>query len=102
LRGYFRRVEVVTRKDATTYERILAKHGVATDRFMMVGDSLRSDVLPVLELGGWAVHVPYPTRWVHEEVEAAPVVPRFRRLDRLELLPESLLQLEAAGSDPQN
>lgn len=90
LREFFARVEVVSRKDPGTYERVLAKHGLTSDRFLMVGDSLRSDVLPVLEIGGWAVHVPYPTPWKHELVDHEPVEQRYVRLERIVHLPESL------------
>jgi putative hydrolase of the HAD superfamily len=93
LRDYFRRVEVVSRKDSITYERILGRHGVRPERFVMVGDSLRSDVLPVLGMGGWAVHVPYPTPWKHELVEEEPDPLRYVKLERIAELPESLERL---------
>ena len=64
----FRSVEVVTNKDRSTYEAITNKLDVAPDRFVMVGDSLKSDILPVLDMGGYAIHVPYGTTWRHEEV----------------------------------
>ncbi len=63
----FWQVEVVADKDAETYGKLLERHGIDPARFVMVGNSLRSDVLPVLELGGWAVHVPYPMTWRHED-----------------------------------
>ena len=64
----FRSVEVVTNKDRITYEAITNKLDVAPARFLMVGDSLKSDILPVLDMGGYAIHVPYGTTWRHEEV----------------------------------
>jgi putative hydrolase of the HAD superfamily len=64
----FSDVEVVSEKTRTTYEAIAAKHGVDPGGFLMIGDSLRSDILPVLEIGGHAIHVPYDTTWRHEEV----------------------------------
>ena len=63
----FWRVEVVADKDATVYSELLERHGIDPSRFVMVGNSLRSDVLPVLELGGTAVHVPYHVTWRHED-----------------------------------
>lgn len=66
----FRSVEVVTNKDRSTYEAITNKLDVAPDGFLMVGDSLKSDILPVLDMGGYAIHVPYDTTWRHEEVPA--------------------------------
>ncbi len=91
LRSFFRAIEVVSNKDAPTYARVLSRHGIRPDRFVMAGDSLRSDVLPVLELGGWGVHIPYPTVWQHEAVDGAPPTgPRFARLATIAELPALL------------
>jgi len=65
---HFDAVEIVAEKDVATYRAILDRHGIAPERFCMVGNSVRSDVLPVLELGGRAVHVPYRYLWAHEAV----------------------------------
>lgn len=65
---HFDAVEIVAEKDVATYRAILDRHGIAPERFCMVGNSVRSDVLPVLELGGRAVHVPYEYLWAHEAV----------------------------------
>jgi putative hydrolase of the HAD superfamily len=65
----FERVEIVSEKDPPTYKAILDRMEVAPDRFLMAGNSVKSDVLPVLELGGHAVHVPYAITWSHEVVE---------------------------------
>jgi len=64
----FRGVEIVTEKDADVYRRVMARYSVVPEHFVMVGNSLRSDVLPVLEAGAHAVHVPYDISWVHERV----------------------------------
>lgn len=66
----FRGIEIVSEKDAAVYRRIMDRYGIAPDRFLMAGNSLRSDVLPVIEAGGHAVHVPYAISWVHERVPA--------------------------------
>ena len=63
----FWRVEVVADKDASVYGELLERHGIDPSRFVMVGNSLRSDVLPVLELGATAVHIPYHVTWRHED-----------------------------------
>ena len=68
---FFTHVEIVSEKDEATYRRVLARHGVAPADFIMVGNSLKSDILPVARLGGRAVHVPYHAEWVHEQVPAA-------------------------------
>ncbi len=69
LGDHFSGVEIVSEKDVDTYRRVLAQYGVAPARFVMVGNSVRSDVLPVLELGGAAVHVPIEHGWVHEHAD---------------------------------
>ena len=69
LAHHFEHVEVVLEKDADTYARILSQVGVVAERFCMVGNSVRSDILPVLALGGHAVHIPYPLLWEHEHVD---------------------------------
>ncbi|MGC1547976.1 MAG: HAD family hydrolase [Rhodanobacter sp.] len=66
LADLFRRIEIVSEKDATTYQRVLAEFGLAPSQFAMVGNSLRSDIEPVLRLGGWGVHLPYHVTWAHE------------------------------------
>ena len=69
LARYFERLEIVSEKDPGTYRRVVASMGVEPVRFCMVGNSLRSDVLPVLEIGAHAVHVPYHVTWAHEHVD---------------------------------
>ena len=64
----FQRVEIVSEKDEATYRRIIERVGVRPDQFVMAGNSLRSDVLPVAALGGHAVHVPFHTTWALEDV----------------------------------
>ena len=64
--GLFRRIEIVSEKDPATYARLLEEFDIDAAQFVMVGNSLRSDVAPVLALGGWGVHVPYHTTWIHE------------------------------------
>jgi putative hydrolase of the HAD superfamily len=66
LAGLFRRIEIVSEKDAATYRRLLAEFQLAPMQFAMIGNSLRSDIAPVLQLGGWGVHMPYHTTWVHD------------------------------------
>jgi putative hydrolase of the HAD superfamily len=67
----FARVEIVSEKDVPTYRRIIDELGVDPARFLMIGNSVRSDVLPVVELGAHAVHLPYVYTWAHEEVADA-------------------------------
>lgn len=64
----FERVRVVEEKDTDTYREVFADWTVDAARVLMVGNSIRSDVLPILELGGYGIHVPYHTTWSHEHV----------------------------------
>jgi putative hydrolase of the HAD superfamily len=91
LAAHFSAVEILSEKDGATYERVLRRHAVAHDEFVMVGNSLKSDILPVLELGGAGVHVPYHITWLHEHVETVPHDrPRFRQVAKLSELPPLL------------
>ena len=69
LAHHFAEIDIVMEKDIDTYARIIKRIGVAPERFCMVGNSVRSDILPVLSLGGHAMHVPYPLLWEHEHVD---------------------------------
>jgi putative hydrolase of the HAD superfamily len=90
LADYFSEVEVLSEKDEGTYRRALARSRVSPEEFLMVGNSVRSDVLPVLGLGGAAALVPYPLLWAHETAEAPTGHPRFFQLTSLAELPPLL------------
>ncbi len=95
LAEHFRYVEIVADKHQEIYANLFAKHGIDPARVLMVGNSLKSDVIPVLELGGWGVFVPYTILWAHEHAELPPALAeRFREIERLDLLPEVLRQIE--------
>ena len=86
---YFEAVEIVSEKDAQTYSRIFARHGIEPKSFIMVGNSVKSDILPVLQLGGSGIHVPYRITWGHEHAETPPSEDgRFYRAASLADLPE--------------
>lgn len=95
LGDHFDFVEIVSRKDRDTYERLLDAHGASPGRFVMVGNSLRSDVVPVAEMGAVAVHIPYHTTWAHEEIGDGTLgdVP-YTRLERIADVPAFLARLE--------
>ena len=69
----FRYVEVVSQKTQRVYQTLLAKYRIEPQRFLMVGNSLKSDILPVLALGGHAVYIPYHTTWAHEALDSPPI-----------------------------
>jgi putative hydrolase of the HAD superfamily len=72
LAGHFPVVEILVDKTPSTYAALLSKNAIDPGRFLMVGNSLRSDIAPVLALGGYAVHVPYPLTWAHESAADLP------------------------------
>jgi len=61
-------VEIVSEKSVDSYQAIFRRRGIAPEEFVMVGNSLRSDIVPVVTLGGRAVHIPYQVTWHHEHV----------------------------------
>lgn len=73
LAGYFQHIEIVGEKSEEVYRGILRKYAVDPSRFLMVGNSLRSDVLPVIGIGGQAVYVPCRYTWVHETLIDQPI-----------------------------
>lgn len=79
----FDAVEIVSDKRQATYTEVFARHGTGAEAAMMVGNSLKSDVLPMIEAGGWGVHVPHEMTWALEEAEAPQDHPRFAALPSL-------------------
>lgn len=84
----FHGVEIVSHKTAQAYKAIFARHGTGADQAMMVGNSLKSDVIPALEAGSWGVHVPHGLTWALEAADAPVGHRRFHVLDTLGGLPE--------------
>ena len=89
----FDAVEIVSGKQPDTYNRIFSRHGDGPENSMMVGNSLKSDVLPALQAGGWGVYIPHDLTWVLEHAEAPVDDPRFRQLPHLGQLPGLLAEL---------
>lgn len=89
----FHGVEIVSDKTAAAYGRIFARHGNGADRALMVGNSLKSDVIPVIEAGGFGVHIPHGLTWALEHADPPSDHPRFAKLDHLGLLPDLVSNL---------
>jgi putative hydrolase of the HAD superfamily len=81
LQDYFHHIEIMSDKKVAGYQKLLKHLDCRPENFMMIGNSLRSDILPVLELGGNAIYIPYHITWAHEVVEHLPDHPRFLQLD---------------------
>lgn len=88
-------VEILSEKDEAQYRRALVRNGVELPGFVMVGNSVRSDVLPVLDLGARAVHVPYHVTWALEHAEPAAEHHRFPVLGSIAELPACIDELAA-------
>jgi putative hydrolase of the HAD superfamily len=96
LEPLFDRIEIVSEKNQAMYRRLLDRHGVEASEFLMVGNTLRSDVLPVAALGAQAVHIPYHTTWTHETVEPAVAeTSAYLTLTHVSELPAAIQQLSA-------
>ena len=84
----FSGVEIVSEKSPETYLRIFQRYGVAPINAVMAGNSVRSDILPPLEIGAYAALIPYPLVWAHESAHAPHGHLRFKDLDTLAALPQ--------------
>ena len=88
LEHYFHHIEIMSDKKVSDYQKLIRHLDIAPESFLMIGNSLKSDVLPVLELGGHGVHVPYHTTWAHETIDYKLEHPLFRTMTNIrELLP---------------
>ena len=83
----FEAVEIVSDKKAETYSRVFTRHGDGPERAMMIGNSLKSDVVPAIEAGGWGVYVPHDLTWVLERIEPPTGNPKFREAPTLADVP---------------
>lgn len=83
LEDFFHHIEIVSEKNAAGYLKLLQHLDVGPGQFAMIGNSLKSDVLPVLGLGGYGIHVPYHTTWEHEQVDIQITDPNFVELAKI-------------------
>lgn len=92
----FAAVDIVSEKTAKTYRRVFDRHGVTSAEAVMVGDSVRSDVLPAIEAGAWGVHIPSPDVWAHEHAEPPQDSPLYVRLSSIAELPAWVARSDTA------
>jgi putative hydrolase of the HAD superfamily len=88
---YFHHIEVMADKQELNYQKLLTRLEIEPKEFFMIGNSLKSDVLPVLAIGGHAVHIPFHTTWEHEKVSHKVEHPNFRTVDKISDVLEILL-----------
>lgn len=88
LKPCFHHIEIMISKEKEMYRRLLDSLDIQPEHFLMIGNSLKSDVLPVLELGGRAIHIPYQTTWEHEQIKEPVTLPGFMQADSIkDILP---------------
>ena len=97
LRRFFDHVEILSNKTPTAYADVFARLGVAPEAVLMVGNSIPSDVAPVLAIGGWAAYIPYAHVAVFERHSGEPVEPRYRKLASLRELPDLVTNIDGTG-----
>lgn len=83
-------IEVMEKKSVDDYKNLAAKMGIAPENFFMVGNAVRSDIFPVVSMGGWAVHVPYKITWAHEVMDM-PKSDRIFEISHISQLKDILL-----------
>lgn len=99
LRDLFQFVEVVSHKTEETYSRIMARYNIAPERFLMIGNTLRSDVLPVVQAGGWAIHIPSALSWSHEHADMPPETHgRYFEINAFEQVTDVIERLARSGA----
>ncbi|MFN8354116.1 MAG: HAD family hydrolase [Spirosomataceae bacterium] len=88
LEHYFHHIEIMSEKREADYRKLITHLDIRPEEFLMIGNSLKSDILPVLNIGGYGVHVPYHTTWALETVEHHVQHPNFYQVKHInELLP---------------
>jgi len=85
---YFHHIEIMSDKKESDYQKLIKHLDIKPEQFMMIGNSLKSDILPVLTLGGFGVHIPYHTTWAHEQIESKVEHANFLHINKLtEIIP---------------
>jgi putative hydrolase of the HAD superfamily len=91
LEHYFHHIEIMSDKQEADYRKLIRHLDINPGEFLMIGNSLKSDSMPVLAMGGHAVHIPYHITWAHEKVEEKIAHPNFRHAESIkEVLPDLL------------
>jgi Predicted hydrolase (HAD superfamily) len=88
LEKYFHHIEIMSEKRVEDFAKLIRHLDVAPEDFLMLGNSLKSDILPVLELGAYAIHIPFHVTWIHEQVDHEIVHERFHTVENISLAAE--------------
>ena len=85
---YFHHIEIMSDKKDKDFSKLIRHLDIRPQEFLMIGNSLKSDVLPVLDLGGHGIHIPFHTTWAHEVIDSNVDHPNFRQVSHIrEILP---------------
>jgi putative hydrolase of the HAD superfamily len=88
LEHYFHHIEIMSDKQESDFLKLIKHLDIQPSEFLMIGNSLKSDVMPVLAIGGHGIHIPFHTTWAHEQVEVTMNHPNFRHVHQIvEILP---------------
>ena len=84
LKKYFSHIEIMSEKDESGYRSLIERLQIAPDKFLMVGNSLKSDIIPVLKIGGYAAYIPFYTTWEHEKADKPEMCDRMFALNSIQ------------------
>lgn len=90
---YFHHIEIMSEKKEADFAKLISHLDVVPEEFLMMGNSLKSDVLPVLELGGHAIHIPYHITWEHERIEHEIEHENFYQAERISQVVEMIREM---------
>ena len=91
LAHYFHHIEIMSDKKESDFQKLIRHLDIRPEEFLMIGNSLKSDIIPVLEIGGHGIHIPFHTTWAHEVVDSVIEHPKFRKAEHLhEIIPHLL------------
>jgi len=85
LEKYFHHIEIMSEKKVADFEKLIRHLDVSPSDFVMLGNSLKSDILPVLEIGGHAIHIPFHITWIHEQIDHEIQHERFAEVENISL-----------------
>jgi len=83
LADFFHHIEIMSEKNEADYKKLIRHLDINPKEFMMIGNSLKSDILPVLNVGGHGIHIPYHVTWAHEKVESTIQHENFKKVEQI-------------------
>jgi putative hydrolase of the HAD superfamily len=88
LEKFFHHIEIMSEKKEEDYRRLIKRLDIQPDEFVMIGNSIKSDVIPVLNIGGHGIHIPYHLTWEHERIDTQVDHANFRQVEKIKSLLE--------------